>query len=92
MNTRNLIKLGALAQKKFEMKDNFRIMEVPSDSSNIIQVAVPYDRTSQPREEALEFIDRVVLEKFASDDNFEFIRAGYSVKANVLVIKELEKS
>ena len=31
MNKYNLIRLGALAQRDFKMKDNFRIMEVPSD-------------------------------------------------------------
>jgi len=87
MNKHNLIKLGALSQKKFAMKDNFTIMEVPA--STVYSVAVhnelsfhgdisraPFDR------------DDVILEKFGSSDNYEHIRVGYSSRANVLLISD----
>lgn len=91
MNKNNLIKLGALAQKEFEMKDNFSIMEVASDAHRIIRVVIPTDvpfsDTYSPYGIGLEF-DEIVLTKFGSPNNFEFIRCGYSDAANTLVIRE----
>lgn len=87
MNKHNLIKLGALAQKKFGMKDDFKIIEVPSDSPNTYRVAIPHPVEWNTPSVPLD-IDSVTLEKFASTDNFESISCGYSARANVLIVKE----
>ncbi|MBW2647730.1 MAG: hypothetical protein JRE23_16460 [Deltaproteobacteria bacterium] len=91
MNKHNLIKLGALAQKTFDMDENFKIMEVASDDTNSINVVfsgsfsnMSVDRISVPTER-----ETIELTKFGIQDNFEFIRAGYFRKENVLIIKEI---
>ncbi len=83
MNKHNLIKLGALAQQKFGMRDNFRIVEVASNSSNFYKVHL-----SQSDHENFDLVE---LLKFGSQDNYEFIRCGYSEKENVLIIKEISE-
>ena len=89
MNSDNLIKLGAMAQKKFNMKDNFKIMEVPSDTQRSYRVAImnEFDGYSYGVQDRYNIdYDNVLLEKFGSSDNFEFIRVGYSPRANILLI------
>ena len=89
MNSDNLIKLGAMAQKKFNMKDNFKIMAVPSDTHRSYRIAVMNDfdgyNCGVPDRYNIDY-DDVLLEKFGSSDNFEFIRVGYSPRANILLI------
>ena len=90
MNKHNLIKLGALAQEMFLMKENFSIMEVASDAHRSIRVAIPDSlpfSSDGPYGMALEF-DTIHLTKVASSDNSEFAWCGYSDAANVLVIRE----
>ena len=90
MNKNNLIKLGALAQERFLMKENFSIMEVASDAPRSVRVAIPDSlpfNSDGPYGMALHF-DTVELVKIASRDNSEFAWCGYSDAANVLVFRE----
>lgn len=88
MNKHNLIKLGALAQKQFSMKDNFEIMEVPSGSQKRFRIAIPFPASYDPRPSIPAEFDEIELIKFGSQDNFEFIWCGYSARANKLVIQD----
>lgn len=82
MNKHNLIKLGALAQKTFHMKNNFEIVEVPPGwhCSMIATMNNPVFHLD---------IDKIALTKFGSKD-FKSIWAGYSKKANKLIVAEAE--
>lgn len=89
MNKNNLIKLGALAQKQFSMKDNFKIVEALPGNRKHFRVVVLYqvDYTLRP-DTQVEFDDvDVNLIQFGSDDSSESIWYGYSVLANMLVIQ-----
>ncbi|MBN8654819.1 MAG: hypothetical protein J0M11_03715 [Anaerolineae bacterium] len=77
MNTANLIKLGAYAQKIYDMKEDFKVMIVPSDTPNIVRVAISIRETED-----------IKLQTFGSTDNFETITIGYARAANVLVVKD----
>lgn len=87
----NLIRLGAVAQKQFQMKENYRIEIYPPDSQSPVHLVVeaPVDEISRhpsPFGRA-PLVDVVELHLFGSTDNF-YARAGYSAKANVLCISE----
>jgi hypothetical protein len=71
------------------MKDNFKIMEFPSDNTNTVRIAIPGPFPGEYRSGPAGGDETVTLEKFASADNFEFVRVGYSARANILVIKEV---
>ncbi len=91
MNKINLINLGAIAQKQFNMKDNFQLMEVASDHFGKVRVAVPPSISNILNHSIsvpLEF-DDVELTQFGTSNNYEFVWCGYSARANVLVIKEV---
>jgi hypothetical protein len=90
MNKKNLITLGAIAQAKFNMKDNFQLMEVASDHFGKVRVAIPssISNISNPFATPTEF-DDVELIQFGTPNNYEFVWCGYSARANVLVIKEV---
>ena len=93
MNKHNLIKLGALAQKTFKMKDDFKIMELPSDSPPRVRIAIPSAVDVVPFFDLVEVVampltDEIDLQKFGSKDNYEYILCGCSARANVLVIRE----
>ena len=90
MNKINLINLGAIAQKQFNMKDNFQIIEVASDHFGKVRVAIPssISNISSPFATPTEF-DEIELTKFGTSYNYEFSLCGYSARANVLVIKEV---
>ena len=95
MNSSNLIKLGALAQKKFDMLDNFSIMAIPSDTPHCYRIAIRNDidygyGCVDTATFAVDYED-VLLEKCGSIDNLEFIRCGYSKRANILLIAESER-
>ena len=90
MNKNNLITLGAIAQKQFKMKDDFKIMEVASDDYGKVKILIPHHPAfsdMSPYALPPEF-DVVTLIQFATQNNREFIWCGYSEKANTLVIKE----
>ncbi|MBT7192143.1 MAG: hypothetical protein HN916_18370 [Anaerolineae bacterium] len=88
MNKYNLIQFGSLAQKEFGMADDFTIMEVSSDNPNVVRIAVPDDFL---RHDVAQY-DEVHLKKYGTKDNFEHIYCGYSKRANVLVIREVDRS
>ena len=90
MNKKNLISLGAIAQKQFDMKDNFQIMEVASDHFGKVRVAIPssISNISSPFAVPTAF-DEVELAYFGTSNNSEFVWCGYSSKANTLVIREV---
>ncbi len=93
MNKINLIKLGAFAQRKYNLPDDFRIMEVPSDSYNSIHLAIPQN-LSVSVDDIPEYMpideEVVTLEKIGVRDNFEYIWMGYARRAHVLVIKDCQ--
>jgi hypothetical protein len=74
MNKKNLIILGALCQKIFNLPNFFNVMELPSDfSGNTYRI---------------DAIEEIELTKLGLSHNCETMRVGYSKKNNVLVIKE----
>lgn len=89
MNKTNLIHLGAIAQKQFNMKGDFQIMEVASDHFGRVRVAIPSPARdiSGPYATPTEF-DEVELILFGTSYNKEFVWCGYSARANTLVIKD----
>ncbi len=94
MNKYNLIRLGAFCQKKMDLMDNFKIMELPSDFKGWnFRMAIPAPANSPIAFEDIGLvnlpeIDDIELQEFRSRDNFETIKIGYSIRANTLVIKE----
>jgi hypothetical protein len=82
MNKNNLIKLGAFCQREFNMEPDFKIMEVASDFTGVVRVAVIHSRYGY---------DKITLSTIGMPDNLEYIRCGYSRMANILAIQELEE-
>lgn len=90
MNKSNLILLGAFAQKKFGMLDNFKVVEIPSDSPPRYRAIIKQPKMNNhhsPYAEPLE-TEIIELEKLGYTETKEFIWCGYSQRANVLVIQE----
>ena len=86
MNSSNLIMLGAAAQKRYNMKDNFSIMSVPSDVKSY-RIAIAPEYTFEGDYSTPIDYDDILLEKFVFA-NLEYGRCGYSSKANILLISE----
>jgi hypothetical protein len=85
----NLIRLGALAQQKFNMKDGFEIIEFPADAGLYVRVAVPMSLGTVAYGPAAPFeYDDIQLEKVGIPVQGEFMWIGYSARANVLAIRE----
>jgi hypothetical protein len=80
ISAKDLIEAGACAQRCFNMKENFRIMECEPDNWKIIRVvvppALPGDRTQE--------IDVIHLSRFANESAQVWM--GYSWKANILAV------
>lgn len=85
----NLIYFGALAQKRFNMKEGFEIIEFPSDSPPTVRVAIPMSLGTVAYGPAVPFeYDDIQLEKVGNPTQGEFMWVGYSARANVLAIRE----
>jgi hypothetical protein len=74
VNKKNLIILGALCQKMFNLPNFFNVIELPSDFSGNTY------RISQT-----EYIE---LTKLGISNNYETMYVGYSEQNDTLVIKE----
>jgi hypothetical protein len=85
MNANNLIRLGTILQKKWNMLDDFKIYEVQPDNPTSAHVTIPLDRWGYP---TMSF-DEVELVQLSLpfQNKYESIWAGYSRQANVLVIQ-----
>jgi len=91
MNKANLIRLGSLCQKKFEMKDDFDVVEFPSDSSNRVRVAIRMSLSTAPSPYypfPSEYDEIDFSEKIGSYSKAEQVWVGYGKKSNTLIIKE----
>ena len=93
MNKKNLIVLGALCQKMFNLPNFFNVIELPSDfSQNIYRLANPEPTQWGIGEEAYPSsspkIEDIELVKLGISNNYETMRVGYSERNNTLVIKE----
>jgi len=91
----NFIRLGAIAQKLFDMKENYRIEIFAPDSQSPVRLVV-YPHADEISRDPSPFgraplVDIVKLHLFASTDDF-YVRAGYSAKANVLCVSQVVKS
>ena len=91
MNTFNLIRLGALAQREFSVREDFEIMEVPDDSPDIVRVAMPVSQSlnilwSQKIVPVAPY-DTIELQHYVTNNNHEAVWLAYSYRANVLVIR-----
>ena len=75
MKPENLIRLGAMCQKKYGMADDFRTMAVDGLGINTIRL------------DAKRFID---LEKIYFVEGKEYAWVGYSKEYNVLLLKGIE--
>lgn len=84
----NLISLGAWAQREFDMKPDFTVVEYPSDIGETVQIACPNVIESYLPVFTLpaEF-DEVKFELMGNSSG-EFMWVAYSRRANVLAIKE----
>ena len=88
----NLIHLGALAQKEFNIKNDFTIVEYPSDVGPKIRVAIAESLSTQANLPATPAdFDEIEFKMFGNWNSGEFMWAGYSARANILAIKEQEK-
>ena len=88
MNSHNLIRFGALAQKHFDMENNFKIINFPADSPPRVRILISFSYlpTSPYEFDEVEFI------KFGSTDNFECVQMGYSRRGNALCVKEVRET
>jgi len=85
----NLIYVGVLAQKRFNMKEGFEIIELPSDAPPTVRVAVTMSLGTVAYGPAVPFeYDDIQLEKVGNPAQGEFMWMGYSARANVLAIRE----
>ena len=85
----NLIYLGALAQRQFNMEDGFEIVEYPPDAGETVRVAIPGSIGTVSRGPAVPWeFDTITFEKIGNPYQGEYMWAGYSARANVLAIKE----
>ena len=91
MNTINLIRAGAMAQKRFHMLADFGIMLIPANAGNTYRVAIHPNIEFSYRKEDYAYVpidyDDVRLEIFIFRNTLEHIMMGYSERANVLVVK-----
>lgn len=89
----NLIRAGAMAQNKFDMKRDFEILLFPSDCPDQIRVYKWPEPIEDPRHNRPSspytrppMYDEVDLLHFAARENNEMIRMGYSRKLNILCL------
>ena len=83
MKPENLIRLGALAQQMFKMKNDFKIMKCPADAGNTVSIPIYHAYT------VITEYDSVVLVEIGSASGGEGAAIGYSAKGNALVVKFL---
>lgn len=95
MKTKNLIALGALCQKQFNMADGFEIIEFKDydiPHSVTIRYSLDGDATLLPITTDVSPIapgileEKVELSLFGSNKDNEFAWAGYSTRAKTLCI------
>jgi hypothetical protein len=80
MNTANAVRLGSMCQKRFHMKDDYHFYEI-KQPVNSIAVGVAGQKT-QP----VTMTEKICF----CDAELTTVRCGYSRKANVLVVRELQ--
>jgi hypothetical protein len=93
MNKINLIKLGAILQKKFDLKSGFDVVEFPSDSSKTVKIAIPMSFTTAPfpHSEYFSGYDEIEFsEKIGTMSIAEQVWVGYGKKSNTVIIKEIK--
>ena len=95
MNKQNLIRLGSICQKKFDMSDDYKYIELPSDNTKktfMVPIPTKYEWNSVSR---LDFtnilIDEIRLEQIFFNNNYERAWVGYGKASNTLVIQEIDK-
>jgi hypothetical protein len=87
MNKHNLIQLGAFAQKQFQMKDDFEIVEYPPEALPKIKIAIQssFSTFAHGESQPIEF-DIVEPQKVGVPVRGEFAWIAYSSRANTLII------
>lgn len=93
MNKINLIRVGAYAQAKYKMRENFEIVEFPSDASPSVMVAIQSSLSTAPVPYVPFFseYEEIEFEKLCTSSKAEQIWVGYGRKSNTLAIKEMTK-
>lgn len=95
MNKLNLIRLGTICQKHFDMDDDFKIIELASDDDNsTYKIPIPAEYRFHNKIQ-VDFtnilIDEIRLEKLAFNFNYEHVRVGYGKLSNTLLIQEVDR-
>lgn len=95
MNKQNLIRLGSVCQKKFDMRDDYKYMELPDDNTLMIcriPIPVKNEWNYEYRLNSTNFlVDEIQLERIIINDNSEIILAGYGKASNTLVVQEVKR-
>jgi len=85
----SLIYLGVLAQKRFNMKEGFEIIEFPSDDVHQVRVVVPMSYSTAVGGGGPVEFDIIQLEKVGDRVYGEYAWVGYSSRANILAIQDV---
>lgn len=91
MNKQNLIRLGSICQKKFDMSDDYRYIELLSDNiQKTYRIPIPNKEEWNNITITSFFVEEIQLEQIVLNNN-ETVLVGYGKLSNTLLIQEIEK-
>ena len=91
MNKQNLIRLGSICQKKFDMSDDYRYIELLSDNiQKTYRIPIPNKQEWCGVTITSFFVEEIQLEQIVLNNN-ETVLVGYGKLSNTLLIQEIEK-
>ena len=94
MKTNNLITLGAICQKKFNMSDGFKVVEYLYDDSHVVvlrrtmrenETRYAVDANVSPVGPGI-VQEKVEMSLFGNDEDQEYVWYGYSSGSNTLCV------